>query len=302
MRAILLFNPNATATDRHVRDVIASALASELKLDIYPTKQRGHATHLAAGAVHEGIDVIFTLGGDGTANEVIQAIAGTPVRLGTIPGGSTNVLARNLGLPNEPIEATATLLERLLSETTSVVGLGRANGRYFAVSAGFGLDAAIVRLVERRYRLKRAVRQLSFVWCGLQEFFLGYDRTILPITLELPGEAPRAGYGLAIVANTSPYAYLRSRPLLIHPDASFERRIDLLGIRTLRARTILRILGQVLTTAGHVRSRTVDYLRDLGEITLRSSVPLALQLDGDYAGEWQEVRIDAVPEALTVIA
>lgn len=301
MRALLLFNPNATATDRHVRDVIASALASELKLEIHATKQRGHATHIAAGAVHEGVDVIFTLGGDGTANEVIQAIAGTSVRLAAIPGGSTNVLVRDLGLPADPIETTSALLEALREGRSRTIGLGQANGRYFAVSAGFGFDAAVVRLVERRYRLKRVVRQLSFVWCALQEFFLGYDRSILPISVELPDEAPRAGYGLCIVANAAPYAYLRARPLLVHPDASFDRQLDALGVRTLRARTMLRIIGQVLTTGGHVRSRSVDYWRDQPSFTLRSSVPLPLQVDGDYAGESREVVLRSIPDALEVV-
>ena len=112
-RALLLFNPNATTTDDAVRDVIASALASAVELSIQPTKQRGHATHLAAGAVHEGVDVVFALGGDGTANEVLQALAGTPVKLGIIPGGGANVFARALGLPNDAVHATSVLLERL---------------------------------------------------------------------------------------------------------------------------------------------------------------------------------------------
>ncbi len=282
--------------------MIRSALASELKLETHRTKQRGHATHIAAGAVHEGIEVVFALGGDGTANEVIQAVAGTPVRLGVIPGGSTNVLARDLGLPNDPIEATSVLLERVRADERATINLGRANGRYFASSAGFGFDAAIVRRVERRYRLKRMVRQLSFVWCGLQEFFVNYDRSVLPITVERPGSAPRAGYGLVIAANTSPYTYLGERPLLVHPDATFERGLDLFGVRTMRTRTIVRILLQVLTTAGHVGSRHVDYHRDLPAVTLRSTVPLPLQVDGDYAGEWREVRIASVPAALNVLA
>lgn len=302
MRALLLYNPNATATDARAIEVIRSALASELKLEAHATKQRGHATHITAGAVHDGIDIVFALGGDGTANEVIQALAGTPVRLGVIPGGSTNVLARDLGLPSDPIEATSVLLERLRTGGHTTIGLGRANDRYFASSAGFGFDAAVVRLVERRYRLKRMVRQLSFVWCGLQEFFVNYDRSVLPITIELDGSSPRAGYGLAIAANTSPYTYLGDRPLLVHPDATFERGLDVLGVRTLRARTVLRILGQIMTTAGHVRSRHVDYHRDLPSVTLRSSTPLPLQLDGDYSGEWREVRLRSVPDALHVLA
>ncbi|MGH3442158.1 MAG: diacylglycerol/lipid kinase family protein [Nitriliruptorales bacterium] len=301
MRALLLFNPNATSTDDRIRDVIAAALASELKLDVEPTKQRGHATHLAAGAIHEGVDVIFVLGGDGTANEVIQAMAGTPVRLGLIPGGSTNVLVRDLGLPDDPIAATAVLLERLREGTETTIGLGRANGRYFATSAGFGFDAAIVRLVERRFRLKRAVRQLSFVWFGLQAFFAAYDRSRLPITVELSGEPHRTGYGLCIAGNANPYAYLGKRPLQVTPDAAFERGLDLLGIRTLRTRRILRVLQQVFTTANHVRARDVDYWRDLDGAVLRSEIPLPYQVDGDYAGETREVLLEAVPEALHVI-
>lgn len=302
MRALLLFNPNASTTTPRVRDVIISALSSELELDVQPTKQRGHATHITAGAVHEGIDVVFALGGDGTANEVIQAIAGTPVRLGIVPGGSTNVLVRNLGLPNDPVEATAALLERLRDDRTTTINLGRANGRWFAANAGFGFDAAIVRLVERRYRLKRAVRQLSFVWCGLQEFFIGYDRSQLPITLSVDGQPPRHGYGIAIVSNSNPYTYLGRRPLQLAPDASFHLGLDLVGIRSLRTSTVLRVLGQVLTTAGHVRSRDVHHLHDLKAFTMSSDEPLPLQVDGDYAGECRSVSFESVPAALQLLA
>lgn len=301
MRALLLFNPNATSTDTDVRDVIASALASELDLDVQPTKQRGHATHIAAGAVHEGVDVVLALGGDGTVNEVIQALAGTPVALGVIPGGSTNVLARALSLANDPVAATAQILRKLRVGETTTIPLGRANHRYFATSAGFGFDAAVVRLVERRYRLKRAVRQLSFVWCALQEFFVNYDRTELPIALEVDG-AHHGPYGIVIVGNTTPWTYLGNRPLQVTPDASFDRDLDVTAIRSLRTFDVLRIVGQIFTTAGHVHNDTVDHLRDLAEFRLTSSDPLPLQVDGDYAGEHTEVRLTSVRSALTVVA
>jgi diacylglycerol kinase family enzyme len=302
VRAVLLFNPVSTTADEHTRDVITAALASELDLEVHPTKQRGHATHVAAGAVHEDVDIVFAYGGDGTAYEVIQALAGTSTRLAVIPGGSTNVLVRQLGLPNEPVEATATLLERIRSGSSVRVGLGRANGRYFASSCGYGFDAAVVRLVERRYRLKRMVRQLSFVWCALQEFFINYDRSVLPITIETPDSAPRSGYGLVVAGNNTPYTYLASRPLQVTPDAAFHRGLDVFGLRSLRTATVLRAVLQVLTTAGHVRSRNADYLRDLPQLTLRSSIPLPMQLDGDYAGEWREVRLEVVPDALEIVA
>lgn len=301
MRALLLFNPNATSTDEAVRDVIASALSSELDLEVHPTKQRGHATHITAGAVHDGVDVVFALGGDGTANEVIQAVAGTDVRLGVLPGGSTNVLVRALDLPNDPVTATSVMLRKLRTGDTRTISLGSANGRYFATSAGFGFDAAVVRLVERRYRLKRAVRQLSFVWCALQEFFVGYDRTVLPIHAEVAGTT-HGPYGMVVVGNTTPFTYLGSRPLNVTPDASFDRGLDVVGVRTMRTAAILRIVGQVFTTAGHVRGDAVDHLRDVGTLTLRSDVTLPLQVDGDYAGEHRQVTVASAPDALHLLA
>lgn len=301
MRALLLFNPNATSTDGAVRDVIASALSSQLDLEVHPTKKRGHATHIVAGAVHEGIDIVFALGGDGTANEVIQAVAGTPVRLGVLPGGATNVLVRALGLPNEPVAATSRMLELLRMDRTTTIPLGLANGRYFATSAGLGFDAAVVRLVERRYRLKRAVRQLSFVWCGLQEFFTGYDRTRLPIELEVDGDI-HGPYGMVIVGNGGPFTYLGQRPLNVTPGASFDHDLDVVGVRTLRTAAFLRILGQVFTTGGHVRGANTDHLEDLRTFTLHSDVPLPMQVDGDYAGEHRAVTIRSVPGALHLLA
>lgn len=302
MRAMLLFNPQASKSDAQARDAVASVLASGLKLEVHGTKQPGHATDIAAGAIQEGVDIIFAFGGDGTANEAIQAIAGTEVRLGVIPGGATNVLVRSLRLPTDPVAASAALLERLRAGTTRTIGLGRANARYFAINAGFGFDAAVVRLVERRFRLKQAAGQLSFVWCGLQEFFFGYDRARLPISVVLPGQAPRAGYGLCVIGNTTPYTYLGSRSLQVTPAAAFDRGLDLLGVRSLRTATFLRILFQVMTTGGHVRSRATSYWCDLPSFTLRADFPLPLQVDGEYAGECREIEFTSAPHALTLIA
>src|SRR5688572_24656832 len=112
-RGLLLFNPEATSVSRRVRDVIAHALASEIELEVTGTKMRHHATHIARGAVHEGFDVVVCLGGDGTLNEVINGLAGSSVPVVPLPGGGTNVFARTMGLPNDPIEATAVVLDKI---------------------------------------------------------------------------------------------------------------------------------------------------------------------------------------------
>ncbi len=302
MRALLLFNPNATTTDDRVRDVISSALSSEIELEVHATKQRGHATHIVAGAVHEGVDVVFALGGDGTANEVIQALAGTDVILGVIPGGGANVLARALGIPNDSVAATAMLLDHLRHARTRRINLGEASGRYFAFNAGFGFDAAVVRAVEQNIRMKRALRQGAFVYLALREWFLGVDRRDPAVSIELPGGEPLGPYGLTLIGNADPYTYLGDRPLRVTPDASFDHGLDLLAVRAVGTPAMLRIVAGAFSDGRHVRQRGIEYRQDLASFTLRATRPQPLMVDGDYAGEHSAVTFRSVPGALTVLA
>jgi diacylglycerol kinase family enzyme len=302
VRALLVFNPNATTTDAGVRDVIAAALGSQVELTVVPTKQRGHATHLVAGAVHEGVDVVFALGGDGTANEVIQALAGTDVLLGIIPGGGANVLARALGLPNDAVHATAVLLERLRTGGERRISLGRAGERYFAFNAGFGFDAAVVRHVEQHASAKRALRQLAFVWSATREWAVGTGRERPSVTVRLPDGSERGPVLIAMIANTDPYTYLGPRPMHIHPEASFDAGLDLVTIGAVDTAGLLAIVAGAFNGARHLRRPDVDHLHDLDGLTLSAPAPLPLMVDGDYAGEHTSVTFTAIRGALRVLA
>ncbi len=306
MRALLLYNPNATTTTNRMTDVIAGALSSQLKLDVEATKRRDHASYLAAGAVHEGYEVVLALGGDGTANEVMQGIAETDVRLAIIPGGSTNVWARSLGLPNDAVEATSVILEKLRNREEKRINLGRANGRYFGVNAGFGYDAEVVRYVERRYRLKRAVRQASFVYNGVLAYHGGagghhrWPKT--RITLTVDGAEVVEGVRSAVCCNTNPYTYLRQWPAQMCPLASTDTRLDLAALMRLSLPGLLR-LARAALTSDHVGAlRSVRLWHDRSEYVLSSATPLALQVDGDFVGEATRVELRSVPGALTVVA
>lgn len=302
MRALLLYNPNATTTDERTREVIAAAIASVVDLEVQPTKQRGHATHLAAGAVHEDVDIVFALGGDGTANEVIQAVAGTTVTLGVIPGGGANVLARTLGLPNDAVAATTTLLEHARRDRRRRIGLGVANGRYFAFNAGFGFDAAVVRLVEQNVRLRRALRQGSFVWLATREWFTGPDRTDPTITLARPGTPSSGAYVAVVIGNTDPYTYLGSRPFHTTPEASFDSGIDVMALRPTGTARLLSVVADGFRSRAHLHRQHVDHFHDLDRFALLAKRASPLMVDGDYAGEHHRVEVASVPAALTVLA
>ena len=304
MRALLVANARAASVTPRTLSVIQHALASEMDLtvDLQRTKRQGHATHLAKGAVHEGLDLVISLGGDGTVNEVANGLAGSAVPLAIIPGGGTNVLARSLGIPPDPIDATAHLLANYRKPPRRVP-LGRADGRFFTFTCGMGLDGAIVRDVERRQMLKKTVGRGYYVWSGLRLFFAGVDRRHAQVTVRWGPrlEHSRDGLFLAISQKTRPFTYLGNRPMHICPHAELEKGLDLFAMDSFAIPTVLRVAAQTFTTARHLRNRHVLHLHDEGRIEVEAEAPLPLQMDGEYLGDRQRLSLEAVPDALSLV-
>ncbi len=134
MRALLLVNPKATSTNHRTRDVLIRALGAAVDLSVEETGYRGHAAVLSSTAHAKGFDAVAVLGGDGTINETVNGLlnaqdghdATDRPALIVIPGGSANVFARALGLPNDPVEATGAVLEALREGRSRTIGLGQA--------------------------------------------------------------------------------------------------------------------------------------------------------------------------------
>lgn len=313
MHALLVVNPKATTTTSRGRDVLVRALESDMEVRVAYTRRRGHAVSLAREAAEQGCDLVVALGGDGTVNEVVNGLmtarpAGDPdlppaerrPLLTVVPGGSTNVFARALGLPNSWAEATSVILEALRLGRTRTVGLGLADDRYFTFCAGLGMDAAVIRRVEQaRLRGRRATPAL-YLRSALSQFLLGPAELRPAIRLERPGEEPEGELAMVIVQNTAPWTYLGERPVNPNPDASFDLGLDVMAMRRLRAPGALRVGLQILSRQPDPRGRQVLRLHDLDEFTLVCSQPRAFQLDGDYLGERERIRFRAVPDALRV--
>jgi diacylglycerol kinase family enzyme len=305
MRALLVVNPAATTTTEGGRDLLVRALRSEVDLTVEYTRRRGHAAELARRAARDRLDLVVTLGGDGTVNEVVNGLlhAGpgpTVPALAVVPGGSTNVFARALGLPKDWTEGTARILESLSAGRVRTIGLGRADERYFTFCAGFGLDADVVRKVERARLRGRTSTPVLYVRSTVSQFFLDTDRKSPAIILERPGEEPEPGIGTVIVQNTAPWTYLWGRPVNCCPAASFDSGLDLMAMRQLRLPATARTVTQILSRHPKPHGRQVLTLHDVSEFTLRAGRPLAFQVDGDYLGERTKVMFSAVSEALRV--
>ena len=305
MRALLVVNPKATTTSARARDVLAQALSSATRLEVAETKARGHGTELARSAVADGFDVVVALGGDGTVNEVVNGLLeggpreGLPA-LGVVPAGSTNVFARALGLPDEPVEATALLLDALRGEQRRSIGLGRAGDRWFTFNAGLGLDAEVVRRVDGRRAQGRRATPGLYVRAALQQFFLATDRREPHLVLERAGTEPQR-VGLALVCNAAPWTYMGTRPVHTCPQASFDAGLDVFALRTLGTVSTLRHARQILSAQPRLRGRSLLALHDLPQVVLRADVPTPLQLDGEDLGDHTVVELTSVPHALEVV-
>jgi diacylglycerol kinase family enzyme len=307
MRALLVVNPKATTTSERSRDVLVRALRSEVDITVAYTRRRGHAAALARDAAAEGVEVVVTLGGDGTVNEAVNGLmdaglkAGDRPALAVVPGGSTNVFARSVGMPKDWTEGTGVILEALREGRSRTISLGRADDRYFTFCAGIGIDAEVVRRVERARLRGRTSTPWLYMRSTMTQYFLETERRHPPLLLERPGEQPEAGLATVIVQNTAPWTYLGDRPVNPCPDASFDTGLDVMAMRELHVPSTTRTVQQILARRPQPHGKRVLSLHDLEAFTLRADRPMAFQLDGDYLGERDKIEFLSVPEALRIV-
>jgi diacylglycerol kinase family enzyme len=310
VRGLLIVNRYATSITGTVTDLVVRSLAGLVDLDVERTQYRGHARELAAAA---RADLVIVLGGDGSINEVVNGVmsraepveagpAGKPL-MAVIPGGGANVLARGLGLPADTAAAIRRVREVIAAGRYRTIGLGLAADRYFTFSAGLGMDAEVVREVDRLRGEGHRESAALFLRTMVRQYYGGTDRRRPALTMERDGQPPVGDLFMTIITNRSPWTYLRDRPLLPVPNPDFNSGLDLLALRRMRVTTMVNAVGQML----YVRSRPPrgrNLLSVLGSesLTIRSARPIAFQADGEYLGETEAVKFQFVPHALRVAA
>ena len=302
VRLLLVVNSFASSVTARNTVVVHQVLSQEHDVQIVETSRRGHATRFAQDAASRGVDVVAAFGGDGTVNEVAAGIADTQTALAVLPGGSTNVFARSIGLPNDPVAAAKELVPALKERHFRRVGLGMVNGRYFCFHTGVGYDAAVVREVEKRASVKRWVGHPLFIYAALRTWFSKYDRTQPHFAVELPdaGMSVPDGY-FTVVLNTSPYTYLGNRAFDLSPYANLERGLVAITFRSLKAWPFLATLMRTLRGRPIQSSRTVDEHHDLARLQIESARPFPYQVDGDYLGETRRLRFQHRPEVMDLL-
>jgi YegS/Rv2252/BmrU family lipid kinase len=268
--------------------VIARAAASAgATAVVLLTRGPGGGRVRAREAITAGVDLVVAWGGDGTVNEVASVLAGGRVPLGIVPGGSGNGLARELGIPRDPLRALATAF-RL---ATRPIDVGMIGDRAFVNVAGFGFDAHIAQLFNwsgtsrglLRYALltlreiaRYPPRRYSVRWDGG-----GFDGTALFLAF---ANSRQYGNGMCV----APQAQLDDGLfdlVIVQPTTTLG---DLWRARRLFTRTILR-------------DRRIQFVR-AREATVWGDAPLLCHVDGESISGLPSVDVCVRPHALRVCA
>lgn len=308
VRLLMVVNAFASSVTARNRVIVHRALSQEHEVDAVETNRRGHATRFAQDAARRGLDAVVAFGGDGTLNEVATGLAGSETALAVLPGGSTNVFARTIGLPNDPVKAVHRTVEALKAGSVQRVGLGRVNGRYFCFHTGIGFDAAVVAAVERHAQMKRWAGHPLFVSSALRTWMRGYDRehghfAVTVTEADEDGEGPDvvAASRFTVVLNTNPYTYLGNRPLDLSPHARLDRSLVAVSFTSLTARALLGSLAGALRGGGVRPARHLVVQTGLRVFDVNSERAFPYQVDGDHLGDTNHLHITYEPEILRLV-
>lgn len=301
LKVLLIVNSFASSVTARNTVIVHRRLGRNHDVEVVETNRRGHATRFAHDAARRGVDVVVGFGGDGTLNEVATGIAGTDTALGVLPGGSTNVFARTLGMPNDPVLAVEQLVNGMDAADLRPIGLGQVNGRYFCFHTGVGFDAAVVERVEEHASMKRWLGHPLFIWAGLSTWLTGYDRHVPHFRVHGDGgDDVDDGY-FTIVLNTNPYTYLGNRALDLSPAAQLDRGLVAITFTTMRAAAILTSLAGALRGGGVAPAEHLDIRIDVERLVVEHDTPFPYQVDGDALGTTTRLEFVHAPDAVQLV-
>ena len=266
---------------------LRSAL-SAYGIDDPPWREVPKSKHVPAQVeelADEGVDLLFVWGGDGTVQRTVDALAGRPVTLAILPAGTANLLATNLGLP----EDLETCVRIGLHGPRRTLDVGKINGEHFAVMAGAGLDALMIRDSDG---LKDTVGRLGYVWTGVKNVRL----EPIPMKIDVDG-APwfRDAATCVLVGNVGDVL----GGLSVFPDARPDDGRLQIGVVTAHgavdwARTLGRAISGDVSASPFVRTTSGTSF----EVRMKKGVPY--ELDGGDRKAKKKLRIKVKPAAMTV--
>jgi diacylglycerol kinase (ATP) len=287
-RAICIYNPaSRRAPSQNVLDDLrARFLRHRYAVEFQPTRYPLHGTELARAGAASGAEIVIACGGDGTINEIVHGMAGSPTPLAILPSGAANVLAKELRLPRNPLKIPAALP----AWKPLRIALGKCGTYHFILMAGAGFDASVINRMDdgmkQRYGtcafIATAIRQW---WAGpFPAFHVSIDGKPYTCTFAVVGRAKL--YGTSLLRIT-PNADLRSN------------RFDVTLFQGGSRPDYLRYFASVLTGTHSCFRDVTSAPAEVVEIS--ADPPVRIQMDGELRG-FSPARLEIVPDGLTLMA
>jgi diacylglycerol kinase (ATP) len=246
-------------------------------------------TDVARRAVREGYEVVVAAGGDGTVSFVANALVGTRARLGIIPLGTTNVLARELGIPID-LEQSCRLLSG--ENGTAEIDAMKVGGGHYFTQIGIGVDALMIR--DTTTESKKRFGSLAYLWTAAARIvrFRGRRFSIMADERKL-----RARASQVVLANSGA---LGTSGLRWGPDVRIDDgRIDVCVVRARTVRDYISVAWNVARHR-HQEDRNIEILPACRAIAVHADHPLPVQADGEIIGQ-TPIQVAVVPRALAVV-
>lgn len=259
---VMLVNPQ--------RDDLAARLVELVGADLerLAPERPDDIPQSVAGAVDRGAAVVAAVGGDGTQRSVAAALVGTSTRLGVIPGGTVNLLAKVLGL-DEIVAAAAALT----SGQRRSIDVGACNGEIFLLNASSGYDAAVIERADGV--LKRRMGRFGFAIAALDRL---RGLKSIGVRVEVDGQLGYEGRASTVIVTN--VAQRSSAEVLLAPDASIDD--GLLHVVIVRGASIASLVRVVRAVVGRREPHRDDARRLTGTMVRVAWVhPVAGQVDGD---------------------
>lgn len=293
-KAILISNPRtgryAARGRKPIEEILDRLNSLGLDSELVNTTAPGHAAEIAGRAAKNGTTDVIVAGGDGTINEAIQGLAGTKARLGIIPRGTANVLARELRLPSDENEATDVIARGRSRAIHFGVAIDEQTeaSRYFLLMAGIGVDAAVVTEVPPS--LKKRFGQAAFWFSGFRHL-TRWDPPVF--TVEINNERYQATF--VAIGNAASYG----GDLAITPRARLDlAEFEVCIIQTTSRWRYLHLASQALSHGLKENSSDVRFLQTNSVKAFGDAA--AVQVDGEVIGKLP-MRFEIAPDSLEVI-
>jgi diacylglycerol kinase (ATP) len=293
-RAAIIYNPVARGLSRrqHLLQRTTGLLAQQgIEAKLVATHGPGTAGMQARREIEDGCDLIVAAGGDGTINEIANGMLHTRVPLAILPGGTANVLAREMRLPIH-LERAAAIIGSLRPQRVAAGGIriGTSEPRCFVCMAGAGLDAEIVSRIN--LDLKAAMGKFAYYVGGFGQVF----RALTEFEVTVDGRSFEASF--ALISRVRNYG----GDLEIARGASLLRNdFEVVLFRGTRSiRYIPYLVGVTLGRLHRFKGCTVLHGRTV-TCQRPANREIYVQVDGELAGRLP-MRAEILPEALVLLA